>query len=68
VPVESLPKTAALIRSVEKKLGSEGRVLVRYSGTENLLRVMIEGPTKGVVGAYARDISRTAAGEISAHG
>ncbi|MBW2181382.1 MAG: phosphoglucosamine mutase, partial [Deltaproteobacteria bacterium] len=32
------------INTVEKKLGKEGRVLVRYSGTQPICRVMIEGP------------------------
>ncbi|MDR1244626.1 MAG: hypothetical protein LBJ98_01445, partial [Endomicrobium sp.] len=36
-------KSYNLIKACEKSLGSDGRVLVRYSGTENLLRVMVEG-------------------------
>ena len=41
--VETLPAVAAAIREAERALGDRGRVLVRYSGTEPLLRVMVEG-------------------------
>jgi phosphoglucosamine mutase len=37
---------AAAIGEVEAKLGASGRVLVRWSGTEPLLRVMVEAPTR----------------------
>ncbi len=39
-----IPEIAAAIEGVEKRLGKEGRVLVRYSGTQPLCRVMVEGP------------------------
>ena len=42
-PIESVPAIAAAIRDAETALAGAGRVLVRYSGTEPLLRVMIEG-------------------------
>src|SRR5207245_1447429 len=41
--IESVPAVAAAIRRAEQTLGDRGRVLVRYSGTEPLLRVMVEG-------------------------
>ena len=43
VPFESVPKIAEAAAGVEQELGSSGRLLLRYSGTENLARVMIEG-------------------------
>jgi phosphoglucosamine mutase len=43
MPLGKLPDSQNLIKKIEKSYGSEGRVLVRYSGTENLLRVMMEG-------------------------
>jgi len=46
IPVERLKATSALIKDIEGRLANDGRVLVRYSGTENLLRVMIEGPDR----------------------
>ena len=36
----------AAIAEAEKELGQDGRVLVRYSGTQNMCRVMVEGPTE----------------------
>ncbi|WP_462269527.1 phosphoglucosamine mutase [Desulfobacter sp.] len=41
-----VPMIADAIQAVESQLGSQGRVLVRYSGTQPLLRVMVEGPEK----------------------
>jgi phosphoglucosamine mutase len=43
-PLTQLPKVAAAIAAAEKALGRQGRVLVRASGTENTLRVLVEGP------------------------
>jgi phosphoglucosamine mutase len=57
-PLESLEAVTALIARVEASLGAEGRVLVRYSGTEAKVRVMVEGPDSGVVETYANDIAR----------
>ncbi|WP_028552571.1 phosphoglucosamine mutase [Paenibacillus sp. UNC451MF] len=45
------------IRKVETELGDNGRVLVRPSGTESLIRVMAEGPDKAQVEAYVQDIA-----------
>lgn len=42
-PLECLESVKEAIRVVEEELGSEGRVLVRYSGTEMTVRVMLEG-------------------------
>lgn len=45
-----------IIRKVEQELGDNGRVLVRPSGTESLIRVMAEGPEKEQVEAYVEEI------------
>jgi phosphoglucosamine mutase len=50
-PVESLAALVAAIKSVEAELGARGRVLVRYSGTEAKLRLLVEGPTDAIVKA-----------------
>ena len=48
-PIEELSHLRTAIRECEAKLDGSGRVLVRYSGTEPLLRVMVEGLELGVV-------------------
>ncbi|GLX68578.1 phosphoglucosamine mutase [Paenibacillus glycanilyticus] len=47
---------AAAVEEVEKELGDNGRVLVRPSGTESLIRVMAEGPDKEQIEAYVARI------------
>jgi phosphoglucosamine mutase len=56
LPVEDLPGVRAAISAVEGELGGAGRVLVRYSGTEPKLRVMLEGEDEGRIGDMARRI------------
>ena len=56
-PIESLPAVVKTIAKVEKALGNKGRVLVRYSGTENKVRVMLEGPNKAKIDSYAKEIA-----------
>ena len=64
-PLDSLPKTIGLIASVEKALGGQGRVLVRYSGTEKKARVMVEGTNMDRTAGYANDIAECLAAEIA---
>ena len=52
------------IKSAESKLGEKGRVLVRYSGTENLCRIMIEGENKREIHKVANDIAKAMKKEI----
>lgn len=49
IPLERLPGLAAAVQRLESELGARGRVLVRYSGTESKLRLLVEGPTEPVV-------------------
>jgi phosphoglucosamine mutase len=65
-PMEELPKAGEVIRRVERELGTRGRVLVRYSGTENKARVMVEGPDKDRTKRYAEDIAEAIKAEIGA--
>jgi phosphoglucosamine mutase len=57
VPVEQLPEVGAAIRAAEQHFGTEGRVIVRYSGTERLARVMVEGRERGQVERHAGQIA-----------
>ena len=66
VPVAEVPAIAAVIDSVERRLGSEGRLLVRYSGTEPLLRIMLEGRDQQEIDAWAHEIASAAKGALGA--
>jgi len=55
--ISSIPAVQEAIRSVEKDLGEKGRVLVRYSGTQPICRVMVEGPTEEETQRYCKQIS-----------
>jgi len=54
--IMTIPEIAARVHGVEEQLGNEGRVLIRYSGTEPLLRVMIEGQDKYEITIWANEI------------
>ncbi|HLU99838.1 MAG TPA: phosphoglucosamine mutase [Acidobacteriota bacterium] len=54
--LSTLPIVSDKIRAIEKQLEGRGRVLVRYSGTEPLARVMVEGEDAAEIEAYAHDI------------
>jgi phosphoglucosamine mutase len=56
-PLEQLPAVVAEIRAAEESFGDTGRVLVRFSGTEPLARVMVEGPELDRVEAFANRIA-----------
>jgi phosphoglucosamine mutase len=56
-PLPQLDGVTDRINAIQKTLGSDGRVLVRYSGTEPLLRIMLEGPDKKTLQKYAADIA-----------
>ena len=57
VELTAEPRIGAVVREVEAELGDRGRVLVRSSGTEPLLRVMVEAPTSSEAEAAAARIA-----------
>jgi len=57
--ISTVPQVMVVIQKIERELGDEGRVLVRYSGTQNMCRVMVEGPTRAVTEKYCREIADT---------
>ncbi|MDA8124107.1 MAG: phosphoglucosamine mutase [Deltaproteobacteria bacterium] len=54
--IETVPEIMDAIREAERQLGDRGRVLVRYSGTQNLCRVMVEGPSQEETEAHCKRI------------
>jgi phosphoglucosamine mutase len=51
------PAVTAAVASVEKRLGDEGRVVLRASGTEPVIRVMVEGRDEGRTRALATELA-----------
>ncbi|MFH1511594.1 MAG: phosphoglucosamine mutase [Candidatus Woesearchaeota archaeon] len=62
--IESMPEVMAAIKEAEAKLADKGRVLVRYSGTENKVRVMVEGEDYGAIKDHAENIMKEIITEI----
>ena len=56
VGLAAVPAIAAVMSAVESRLAGQGRLLVRYSGTEPLLRVMLEGRNQAEIDAWADEI------------
>lgn len=56
-PIETVEPLRKAITDLENELTGHGRLLVRYSGTENLLRVMIEGPDETSIQAQAEELA-----------
>jgi len=63
-PLESLSRYRSVLGRAEKELGGAGRVLVRYSGTENKVRVMVEGPEESMIKRIAEELRETLRQEI----
>ena len=57
VDLATVPAIADAMARVEQRLDGQGRLVVRYSGTEPLLRVMLEGPTEHEVRTWAQEIA-----------
>jgi phosphoglucosamine mutase len=57
IPIDQMPDVTALVAEAEKILGGAGRVLLRYSGTEPKIRLLIEGRDSVVIEAHADRIA-----------
>lgn len=55
--ISTVPQVVAAIKQAEAELGDRGRVLVRYSGTQNACRVMVEGPTDALTEKFCKQIA-----------
>ncbi len=65
-PIESLPSVQRAIQDVEAELGDRGRVLIRYSGTESLARIMVEGENEENVQSIAQHLADELARALAA--
>lgn len=63
--ISGIPAIMEAIAQVERALGEEGRVLVRYSGTQHMCRVMVEGPSHDLTEKYCRQIADVVRKELS---
>jgi phosphoglucosamine mutase len=63
-PLDSIPAVAASIRNAEKELKDSGRVVIRYSGTEALARVMIEAEDESSMRRHAEAIAGAIRAEL----
>lgn len=63
-PLRDLNELTKAIDSANKTLGKQGRTLVRYSGTQNLLRIMVEGKEEKLITKLAKNISDKAKKEL----
>lgn len=66
--VDQIPEVKKLIAAAEKELAGRGRVFVRYSGTEPLVRVMLEGDDLKMIRAHAKKIAAAFSKAIGAEG
>lgn len=64
VPIEELASVPALITETERELAGHGRILLRYSGTEPKIRLLIEGRDHGRINAQADKIAETIQSQI----
>jgi phosphoglucosamine mutase len=63
-PLNSIPAVAAAIRAAEEELKDSGRVVIRYSGTEALARVMIEAESEEAMRRHAEGIALAIRNEL----
>jgi phosphoglucosamine mutase len=58
-PIENIPEISAAIKEAEAVLQDQGRVLIRYSGTQSMCRVMVEGPTEEMTDRLTEQLAST---------
>ncbi len=64
-PLNELPELEKQIHLMQEKLGKQGRILFRYSGTEHKARIMIEGPDEGLITQMLSELSFFTQKELS---
>lgn len=63
--VNEVPAVARVIHQVTRAMEGKGRLLIRYSGTEPLLRIMIEGENDATIAGWAEDIAAAVRAELA---
>ena len=63
--LDTLPGLQSVIKSAEKELGAEGKVLVRYSGTEPKLRIMVQGTEQKKIEGMLESLLQSAAKDLN---
>ena len=58
IDLQTVPQARQAIHEAEKRLGDNGRLLVRYSGTEPKLRIMTEGEDERLIQQVAQDLAQ----------
>jgi phosphoglucosamine mutase len=66
VPLEDMRKMRLTVDKIERAMGQNGRIVVRWSGTEPKLRVMVEGEDERVIATYASEILEAARSDVAA--
>jgi len=56
-PLEEMPGLQEKVKELKEKLSGRGRLLIRYSGTQNILRIMVEGENEAEIRNYAEEIA-----------
>ena len=65
LPLDSMSRTRHVMTRIERELGERGRLLVRWSGTEPKLRVMVEGEDLDAISAFAREVLDAAREDVA---
>jgi len=65
IPFQDIPGFSAALKDVEAKLKGRGRHLIRYSGTENIARVMLEGENQQQIQGFADELAHIIEGHMS---
>jgi phosphoglucosamine mutase len=63
-PLEEMATLSVLSAKISKELGGDGRVLIRWSGTEAKLRIMLEGPDEDLIRRWSKDLATAAKRDI----